>query len=297
MPPSDGFLLFSELQKSRQCFVLECELHAIYLVTPYSVCYQLQDIDWLSFLDIWEKLPTSMKRVGDLVGIKDSFLVRAMRKNAALDYKTLQIHKRYANKNNNSFRKLILLFVRFYIALALQELVNEIPICEVSIKYKCSRGLLQSLQQLASTFAGKMLIIISKCTSISSFYSGIVTAFCTSLNWNLLSMIVSQFKDRLFFGIHQDLLDLMKISNLNSLRARALFSNGIKTIVDLANSDALTIEKILHNCMSFDSGKQRENENEYDLNKRNEFRNLYITGKSGVTVLEAARLLINEARG
>lgn len=103
MPPSDGFLLFSELQKSRQCFVLECELHAIYLVTPYSVCYQLQDIDWLSFLDIWEKLPTSMKRVGDLVGIKDSFLVRAMRKNAALDYKTLQIHKRYDNKNNYLF--------------------------------------------------------------------------------------------------------------------------------------------------------------------------------------------------
>lgn len=93
MPPSDGFLLFSELQKSRQCFVLESELHAIYLVTPFSVCYQMQDIDWLAYLDMWEKLSAPMRRVGELVGIRESFLVKAMR-NHKLDYKQLQIHKR-----------------------------------------------------------------------------------------------------------------------------------------------------------------------------------------------------------
>lgn len=93
MPPKDGFLLFSELQKSRQCFVLETELHAIYLVTPFSVCYQMQDIDWMSFLEMWEKLPASMKRVGELVGVKEAFFVKAMR-GQKLDYKALQIHKR-----------------------------------------------------------------------------------------------------------------------------------------------------------------------------------------------------------
>lgn len=94
MPPSDGFFLFSELQKARQNFVIETELHAVYLVTPFSVCYQLQEIDWLFYLDMWEKLSNSMQRVGELVGVKESFLVKAMRGTSKIDNRTLQIHKR-----------------------------------------------------------------------------------------------------------------------------------------------------------------------------------------------------------
>lgn len=93
MPPNDGFLLFSELQKSRQSFVLESDLHAVYLVTPFSVCYQMQDIDWLGYLDMWERLPASTRRVGEMVGVREAFLVKAMRSHK-LEYKTLQIHKR-----------------------------------------------------------------------------------------------------------------------------------------------------------------------------------------------------------
>ncbi|GBP01613.1 DNA polymerase theta, partial [Eumeta japonica] len=76
------------------------ELHAVYLVTPYSVCYQLQDLDWLLFLDLWEKLPPAMKKVGELVGVKESFLVRAMRGQSKLDYKLMQIHKRVKKQEN-----------------------------------------------------------------------------------------------------------------------------------------------------------------------------------------------------
>lgn len=94
MPPSDGFFLFTELQKARQNFVIETELHAVYLVTPFSVCYQLQELDWLFYLDMWEKLSNSMKRVGELVGVKESFFVKAMRGTSKLDQRTLQIHKR-----------------------------------------------------------------------------------------------------------------------------------------------------------------------------------------------------------
>lgn len=94
IPPNEGFLLFSELHKARQCFVMESELHAVYLVTPFSVCYQIQEIDWLSYLDMWEKLSNSMRHVGTLVGVKESFLVKAMRGGSSLDNRTLQIHKR-----------------------------------------------------------------------------------------------------------------------------------------------------------------------------------------------------------
>ncbi|KAH8375953.1 hypothetical protein KR200_010753 [Drosophila serrata] len=260
MPPTDGLILFAELQKSRRCFVLESELHAVYLVTPYSVCYQLQELDWLLYLDMWEKLNPAMKKVGELVGVKEAFLIKAMRGQTKLDYKQMQVHK------------------RFYTALALQELVNETPINVVVHKFKCHRGMLQSLQQMSSTFAG------------------IVTAFCHSLQWSTLALIVSQFKDRLFFGIHRDLIDLMRLPDLSQKRARALFDAGFTSLVEVAGADALELEKVLFNSLSFDSAKQHDHENAEEAALRNKVRNFFITGKAGMTVAEAAKLLINEAR-
>lgn len=43
---------------------------------------------------------------------------------------------------------------RFYTALALHDLVREVPLNTVCKTYGCCRGVLQSLQQSASTFAG-----------------------------------------------------------------------------------------------------------------------------------------------
>ncbi|SPP80381.1 DNA polymerase theta [Drosophila guanche] len=260
MPPGDGLILFAELQKSRRSFVLETDLHAVYLVTPYSVCYQLQDLDWLLYLDMWEKLSPSMKKVGELVGVKEAFLIKAMRGQSKLDYKQMQIHK------------------RFYTALALQELVNETPINVVAHKFKCNRGVLQGLQQISSTFAG------------------IVTAFCTSLQWSNIALIVSQFKDRLFFGIHRDLIDLMRLPDLSQKRARAIYDAGFTSVVELASADALVLEKVLYNSLSFDSAKQHDHENAHEAAKRNMIRNFFITGKAGMTVAEAAKLLIDQAQ-
>lgn len=260
MPPHEGFLLFSELQKCRQCFVLESELQAIYTVIPYSSSYQLNEIDWIHYMDLWDKLSAANKRVGKLVGIKESFLVKAMRSNKNLNQTDLNIHK------------------RFYIAMALQELVQETPLQNVANKYKCSRGMLQSLQQNASTFAG------------------IVHTFCSTLNWDLLAIIIGQFRERLFFGIQRELMDLMRISNLNSQRARVLYNSGIKTLTELATCDVFTMEKILYNCTSFETEKKLETETERDAKQRKQIRNIFITGKKDFSVKEAAELLIKEAR-
>jgi len=138
--------------------------------------------------------------------------------------------------------------------------------------------MLQGLQQMASTFAG------------------IVTAFCNSLQWSTLALIVSQFKDRLFFGIHRDLIDLMRLPDLSQKRARALFDAGFTSLVELAGADVLELEKVLFNSLSFDSAKQHDHENAEEAAKRNVVRNFFITGKAGMTVNEAAKLIIGEAR-
>ncbi|XP_064071522.1 DNA polymerase theta-like [Vanessa tameamea] len=262
MAPNDGLSLFCELQKARQCLVLETDLHLIYLVTPYSVSSQWNNIDWLHLLTLWESLTAAMKRVGELVGVQESFIIRCLRgtKQFNNNYNKLNIHK------------------RFYTALALQDLVNEVPLSEVSKKFQCARGFLQGLQQASSTFAG------------------MVTAFCHQLGWKNMEMLISQFQDRLQFGIHSELLELMKLSSLNGVRARTLFDAGFETISSIASAAPNIIENCLHKSIPFQSEKEREGDDDTDVRKRNKMKNIWITGFCGMTTKEAAENLILEAR-
>lgn len=99
MNPKDGIFLFAELQKARKNFVLECDLHAIYLVTPITVTNQLKDLDWSHFFHLYDSLPEVMKRVGEMVGVKDRFFIRGItgKIKEETDYHDLAIHKRYKN--------------------------------------------------------------------------------------------------------------------------------------------------------------------------------------------------------
>lgn len=99
MAPNDGLSLFCELQKARQCLVLETDLHLLYLVTPYSVSSQWGEIDWLHLLTLWESLTRAMKRVGELVGVQESFIIRCLRGANKINnvQNKLNIHKRQVN--------------------------------------------------------------------------------------------------------------------------------------------------------------------------------------------------------
>ncbi|PSN38804.1 hypothetical protein C0J52_07902 [Blattella germanica] len=264
LPPDDGLRLFEELQRARHCFVLDTDLHIIYEVTPYSVCSQWGNLDWLHVLNLWEQLPPIMQRVGELVGVEERFMVRAMRGTMSFttskQLQKLSIHR------------------RFYTALALHDLVNEVPLNDVAKKYGCTRGMLQSLQQSAATFAG------------------MVTAFCKRLGWSSVELLISQFQDRLQFGVHRELCDLMKLDGLNGQRARALYDEGITSLADLAIADVCEVENALHKAVPFQSTKELDGETSFETKQRNKQRNVWITGHEGLTEREAATLLISEAR-
>lgn len=264
MAPDEGLSLFTELGKARQCFVLETELHLIYLVTPYSACYSWGNIDWMFYLDLWEKLPLPMKRVAELVGVKESYIVNGTRGKI--------------QTNTNKLYQKLLIHKRFFVALALQDLVNEKPLGWVCSKFNCNRGMLQSLQQSASSFAG------------------MVTSFSRQLGWSSVELLISQFQDRLQFGISRDLLDLMRLPILNGKMARTLFNGGIETVAHLANSAISKIENILHREIPFASERERDGESEFEMKQRNKFRNVWITGKEGLTEGKAAEMLVTEAR-
>lgn len=112
-------------------------------ITPTYVSDQMNQIDWLHYLTLWEDLNESQKRVGEAVGVEERFLIRAMKGTittaAPRQSRQMAIHR------------------RFYTALALNELMNEVRLANVAQTYKMNKGTLQSLQQQTATFAGEFL--------------------------------------------------------------------------------------------------------------------------------------------
>ncbi|XP_046614510.1 DNA polymerase theta [Neodiprion virginianus] len=257
--PGEGLFLFEELQRARKCFVLETELHIIYLVTPFNSGSLTSQIDWMIFFNLWKSLSECERRVGQMVGIEERFVMSAIR-GIAKHGKQQNIHR------------------RFFTALALHDLVREMPLTTVSEKYGCSRGVLQSLQQSASTFAG------------------MVTQFCKQLGWDCMELLFCQFQARLQFGVCRELLDLLRLPMLNGLRARSLYKEGIKCVADLATADELCVERALHKALPFESEKEQDGEHVLDAAKRNKVRSIFVTGRDGLTPYQAAVLLVQEAR-
>ena len=186
-------------------------------------------IDWYKYYCIWERLSEDMLHVAEIVGVKESFIGKAMQ--------TKPLEK------TNQQQQRLRVHRRFYTSLVLQELVREVPIGHVAYKYGASKGLLQSLQSAAGTF------------------SGMVTVFCNKLGWKNLEVLLSQFQSRLTFGIERELVDLVKITLLNGCRARVLFNAGFHNLGALATANPLEVEKVLRNAFPY----KMKNGNEEEL--------------------------------
>lgn len=123
-----------------------------------------------------------------------------------------------------------------------------------------------------------------------------VTAFCHQLGWKNMELLFSQFQDRLHFGIHSELLELMRLPSLNGKRARCLFDSGFESLSAVALADVNLIENALLSSIPFQSEKERDGDDNDDAKKRNKIKNMWVTGYCGLTTREAAYSLIKEAR-
>ncbi|ESO92507.1 hypothetical protein LOTGIDRAFT_120568 [Lottia gigantea] len=264
LSPDEGLVVFADLQKARKCFVLESELHVIFLVTPIYSQEIAGNIDWYQFYGMWENMAPDMRRVAELVGVEESFICRAIR-------------GRILTKTTQQMRA-VAIHKRFYTALVLHELVNEKPLNDIIKKYHCNKGQLSSLQQTAATFAG------------------MVTVFCGKLGWHNLELILGQFQNRLTFGVQRELCDLVRITALNAQRARCLYNDGYQTVASLANADPNSVENAFLQSMAFQSNKTQEGESEWEAEKRRQCRCIYLGGRKAVTIMEAAMTVVDEAK-
>ncbi|OWK63873.1 DNA polymerase theta [Lonchura striata] len=293
LSPTEALEIFADLQRAMKSFVLENDLHIVYLVTP--VYEEWTTIDWYQFFCLWEKLPASMKRVAELVGIEEGFLARSVK--GKITAKTEKQHRQMAIHK------------------------SEVPLQDMTKKYGCSRGQLQSLQQSAAT------------------YAGMVTVFCNRLGWHNMELLLSQFQSRLSFGVHRELCDLVRVSLLNAQRARTLYSAGFVTVADLAKASPGDVAAALKNSVPFKrksasvkeavktvgmgteensasslccllcsawmftcvcylphSVRRAVDEDEEAAEERRAVRSIWMAGMKGFTEREAASVIVEEAR-
>ncbi|KAE8300121.1 DNA polymerase theta [Larimichthys crocea] len=262
LSPPEALGVFADLQRAMKGFVLENDLHILYLITPLYA--EWTTIDWYQFFCLWEQLSSSMKRVAELVGVQEGFLARSV--SGKLVAKTEKQRRQMA------------IHKRFFTTLVLQDLVNEVPLGTVASKYNCNRGQLQSLQQSAST------------------YAGMVTVFCKRLGWHNMELLLSQYQTRLSFGVQRELVDLVRVSLLNATRARTLYAQGLCTVAEIARATVADVEKALRNAVPFKSSKRAVDESEMEAAERRSLRCVWVAGGRALTEQEAAVEIVSEAR-
>ncbi|OTB18412.1 hypothetical protein K445DRAFT_19971 [Daldinia sp. EC12] len=218
LEPEDGVFIHREMQRALRAFVMDGEMHVLYMFTP--VHDTSTAINWRIFRSEMEGLDDSGLRVMTFLGLKPTQVIK-MAQGGSLKETTPQ-EKGVAR-----------IYRRFYLALQLRDLCNEMPVHVVSRKYDTPRGAVQNLAQTCQGFAAGMI------------------KFCEQMGWGAnaqvraMAAVLDHFSDRLNAGARSDLLALAKITFVKSRTARVFYDNGFKTVAAVANADPKELVPIL----------------------------------------------------
>ncbi|VDO71137.1 unnamed protein product [Schistosoma margrebowiei] len=264
--PVHGLIVYEELDRARRSIALDTELHLVYLLTPVYLDVGA-DLDWLCYLEQYQSLSSSERRVADLIGIEERFITRCA---AGAPSSAASCHG-----NTNMVNRRLNLHRRFYTALVLYRLVNEDGLQIVAKKFGVNRGLLQSLQQQAAT------------------YAGMVTIFCNRLGWNHMERVIANFQSRLCYGVSDELVDLIRLLPLvNAERARALYAGGYSSVSSLASARPQEISRIIQRAIPF----ERKNNHEVCVVKPSGGCTILLDDGRVINEHEAGFLIVQQAK-
>ncbi|XP_041019360.1 helicase and polymerase-containing protein TEBICHI isoform X2 [Juglans microcarpa x Juglans regia] len=238
--PEESLIVLDDLSRAREGFVLASDLHLVYLVTPINVDVEP---DWELYYERFMELSALDQSVGNRVGVVEPFLMRMahgapMRSsNQPRDLKRLQgkHENKFAVTNSSilSDDQMRRVCKRFYVALILSRLVQEVPVVEVCEAFKVARGMVQTLQENAGRFAS------------------MVTMFCERLGWHDLEGLVAKFQNRVSFGVRAEIVELTSIPYVKGSRARSLYKAGLRTPLAIAEASIPEIVKALFESSSW----------------------------------------------
>ncbi|CAL8465203.1 g4738 [Coccomyxa elongata] len=198
-----------DLDKAREGLCLDSDLHLCYLITPRSedVCR-----NWQTCCDIIRSVQGVQAKVRDLVGVNMGWLTR--------EGYHLSMRAKIPDKHRHTAR----VCRRFFTALVLSDVVDEVEPSVILERYGVKRFVAQQLQEQAGKHAGMM------------------AAFCERMGWRNLEMLIAAFQSRALAGVKQEIVALTEIPHVGPASARLLFNGGLRnaeTIARLPNTDTL----------------------------------------------------------
>lgn len=230
LDPEDGVFIHKELRKALQAFVMDGEMHILYTFTP--VQNMSVTINWKVFANEMEGLDESGLRVLGFLGLKPTEINRMYV--GASPVAPRRCHTDITRMRGGTMKtstaeekELARVYHRFYLALQLRDLCNEMPVHRVAQKYEMPRGTVQTLAQTCQGFAAGMI------------------KFCEQMGWGVMAAALDHFSDRLKAGAKSDLLALAKITFVKSRTARVFWDNGLRSIAAVANADPQELLPIL----------------------------------------------------
>ncbi|KAK4419988.1 Helicase and polymerase-containing protein TEBICHI [Sesamum alatum] len=239
--PEESLIVLDDLMRAREGFVLASDLHLVYLVTPINVDVEP---DWELYYERFMQLSSLDQSVGNRVGVQEPFLMRmAHGAPPRASHRSKDNAKGFQGKFDHrlgmsihgilSDDQILRVCKRFYVALILSRLVQEVPVGEVCEGFKVARGMVQALQENAGRFAS------------------MVSVFCERLGWNDLESLVGKFQNRVSFGVRAEIVELTSIPYIKGSRARALYKAGLRTPQAIAEASIPEIAKALFESSSW----------------------------------------------
>lgn len=248
LSPEESLVVLDDLIRAREGFVLASDLHVVYLVTPINVDLEP---DWELYYQRFMELSTLDQSVGNRAGVQEPFLMRmahgapvraSYRSKAGTKGLQGKLDNRSLNDHMLSDENMLRICRRFFVALILSRLVQEVPVIEVCGAFKVARGVVQALQENAGRFAS------------------MVSVFCERLGWHDLEGLVSKFQNRVSFGVRAEIVELTTIPYVKGSRARALYKAGLRTPEAIAEASVPEMIKVLFESSSWadqDSAQRR----------------------------------------
>ncbi|XBJ11452.1 hypothetical protein VPH35_016147 [Triticum aestivum] len=223
--PEESLVVLDDLSRAREGFVLASDLHLVYLVTPINVEVEP---DWELYYERFMQLSSLEQSVGNRVGVTEPFLMH-MAHGAAMPIRGRPKKNTSGGSGANTLinDQSLRVSKRFYVALMISRLAQEIPVTDVCESFKVARGTIQALQENAGRFAS------------------MVSAFCQRLGWQDLEGLVAKFQNRVSFGVRAEIAELTTIPFVKGSRARALYNSGLRTPVTIAEASIPEIAKAL----------------------------------------------------
>ena len=217
--PKESVEVLQSLLAARKKLILRSNFHCVFLVTPPSSNIEPPWSNMATMVtDIYSDYE-DIKPVADFLGVKEKEMQDFARRPP----------KFMCNDPRTRFYR------RFFTAILLYRLVQEVPLQKVGSSLDIKRGRLQALQSDAASFCH------------------MVIAFCKKLNWDYLATALTPYAGRLSFGAQEELMPLIRIGpEMPAFRARALMRNGIRSPSDILRKGKNKVLEILLDIIPFE---------------------------------------------